>query len=118
MDNSEAIMDRVLDYVEGWYEGNATRMERTLSPHLAKRRVVSNEEIWDVNKDWMVEATGNGRGRLDQPEQGKKEITILDQTDTIASVKLVSNEFVDYLHLVRIDKDWTIVNVIWDYIPK
>ena len=118
MENNEAIRNRVLDYVEGWYEGNSTRMERALSPHLAKRRVVSNEEIWDVSKDWMVEATGNGQGRLEAPEKGIKEITILDQTETIASVKLVSNEFVDYLHLVKTNGDWVIVNALWDYIPK
>ncbi len=118
MENNEAIRNRVLDYVEGWYEGNSARMERALSPHLAKRRVVSHEEIWDVTKDWMVDATGNGRGRIEDPEKGIKEITILDQTETIASVKLVSNLFVDYLHLVKTNGDWAIVNVLWDYIPK
>jgi hypothetical protein len=118
MADNEAIKNRVLDYVEGWYEANGARMERALSPHLAKRRVVSHDEIWDVSKDWMVEATGNGQGRINQPEMGIKEITILDQTETIASVKLVSNEFVDYLHLVKIDGAWVIVNALWDYIPK
>jgi hypothetical protein len=118
MENSEATRNRVLDYIEGWYEGNGARMERALSPHLAKRRVVSSEEIWDVSKEWMVTATGNGRGRIDEPEKGIKEITILDQTETIASVKLVSNQFVDYLHFVKIDGDWVIVNVLWDYVSK
>ena len=66
----------------------------------------------------MVEATGNGKGRLSEPEKGIKEITILDQTESIASVKLVSNEFIDYLHLVKIDQDWVIVNALWDYVPK
>ena len=28
-----------LDYIEGWYEGNAERMERALHPELAKRIV-------------------------------------------------------------------------------
>jgi hypothetical protein len=115
MDNTEAITNRVLDYVEGWYAGDGTRMDRALSPHLAKRRVVSNDEIWDVSKVWMVEATGNGKGRIPEPEKGIKEITILDQTDTIASVKLISNEFVDYLHLAKTNGEWMIVNALWDY---
>ena len=115
MENTEAIKIRVMDYVEGWYSADGTRMQRALSPHLAKRRVVSNDEIWDVNKVWMVEATKNGRGRIPEPEKGLKDITILDQTDTIASVKLVSNDFVDYLHLTKTNGEWVIVNALWDY---
>ena len=118
MEDTEVIRSRVLDYVQGWYEANGTRMESALSPHLSKRRIVSSDEIWDVSKEWMVDATGNGRGRIDEPENGTKEITVLDQTNTMASVKLVSNEFIDYLHLAKIDDDWVIVNVLWDYIPE
>ncbi len=115
MDTIEAIKKRVLDYVEGWYTADGARMQRALSPYLAKRRVVSNDEIWDVNKDWMVEATHNGRGKIADPENGLKEITILDHTDTVASVKLISNDFIDYLHLVNTDGEWAIVNALWDY---
>lgn len=118
MENTEAINNCILDYVEGWYEGDAARMDRALSAHLAKRRAVSKEEVWDVNKDWMIEATGNGRGRIEEPDKGIKEITILDQTESMASVKLVSNKFVDYLHLALLDGDWVIVNALWDFIPE
>jgi hypothetical protein len=117
MDDTEAIKRRALDYIEGWYEGNADRMNQALSPHLAKRRIVSEAEIWEVSKVWMVEATGNGKGRLDAPEKGRKEITVLDRTETMASVKIVSEKFVDYLHLAKIDKAWVIVNALWDYLP-
>ena len=35
--DSAAIRQAALDYIEGWYEGNAERMERALHPDLAKR---------------------------------------------------------------------------------
>ena len=70
MEDPEAIRHCALDYIEGWYEGSADRMSRALSPYLAKRRLVSDKEIWDVNKDRMVEATGNGKGRLAEPQKG------------------------------------------------
>lgn len=117
-EDTEAINRCVLDYIEGWYEGNADRMNRALSPHLSKRRIVSSEEIWDVSKDWMVEATANGKGRLDEPKKGRKEITILDRTETMASVRIVSEKFMDYLHLAKADNIWIIVNALWDYIPE
>src|SRR5262245_52406842 len=34
-----AIKQTALDYIEGWYEGSAERMERALHPELAKRIV-------------------------------------------------------------------------------
>src|SRR5687767_3453035 len=32
-----AVVDAVLDYFEGWFDGDAGRMERALHPGLAKR---------------------------------------------------------------------------------
>ncbi|MBI9049123.1 MAG: nuclear transport factor 2 family protein [Anaerolineaceae bacterium] len=118
MEDREEIRLRILDYLEGWYEGDAARMQRTLSPHLAKRRMVSQDEIWEVSKDWMVEATGEGKGKLAVPEKGRKEITILDQTETMASVKIISEDFDDYVHLAKVENAWCIVNVLWDYLKK
>ena len=117
MEDFEAIRRCALDYIEGWYEARSDRMSRALSPYLAKRRFVSDQEIWDVSKDWMVEATENGKGRLDEPQKGRKEISILDQTTTMANVKIISNNFIDYLHLAKFNNTWKIINVLWDYIP-
>lgn len=39
-----AIRQTALDYIEGWYEGNAERMERALHPELAKRIVRTNPQ--------------------------------------------------------------------------
>ncbi len=33
--DSAAIRQAALDYIEGWYEGNAERMERALHPDLS-----------------------------------------------------------------------------------
>jgi major membrane immunogen (membrane-anchored lipoprotein) len=115
MDDTDMIMKAVSDYVEGWYEADGERMARALHPKLAKRGMSPEGEIWDVNRDWMVEATGRGQGRIDEPGTGKKEITILARTPTIASVKLVSNQFDDYLHLQKAGGEWRIINALWDY---
>jgi hypothetical protein len=116
MNDKEMIVRAALDYVEGWYQADASRMKRALYTKLTKRRITPEGDAWEVDKAWMVEATGNGRGRIEYPEKGRKDVTILDMTDTIASVKLVSNEFVDYLHLTKCEDKWVIVNVLWDYV--
>jgi len=115
MNDEQAIRAVALDYIEGWYEANATRMDRALSPHLAKRRIVSAEEIWHIDKPWMVSATGEGRGKLDDPDAGRREVTILDRTGRMASVKVVAEAFSDYLHLAKTGDAWSIVNVLWDF---
>lgn len=115
MTDRELIINAVLHYVEGWYTADAERMARALHPGLAKRRVTPEGETWDVTRDWMVEATGNGQGKTDDPENGTKVITILDIAGTIASVKLVSEKFDDYLHLAKQENDWVIVNALWDF---
>ena len=35
--NENAIRATVSDYIEGWFDGDAERMERALHPELAKR---------------------------------------------------------------------------------
>ncbi|MGH7472081.1 MAG: nuclear transport factor 2 family protein, partial [Longimicrobiales bacterium] len=42
--DSAAIRATALDYVEGWYTGDAARMERALHPELAKRIVNTNPQ--------------------------------------------------------------------------
>jgi hypothetical protein len=115
MDDHEAIVQAALDYIEGWYQGNAGRMDRALHPRLAKRRITPTGEVEEVSKEWMVAATTEGRGRITNPETGQKVVTILDMTGTMSCVKIVSEKFVDYLHLAKASNQWVIVNVLWGY---
>lgn len=115
MKDEEAIQQAALDYIEGWYQGDATRMKRALYDQLVKRRITPEGEEWVVDKEWMVNATENGRGRLEQPEKGQKEVTLLNQTGRMGSVKIESDQFIDYVHLIKDAGDWKIVNVLWDY---
>jgi len=57
MTDDQSIRSIALDYIEGWYMADGARMKSALSPHLAKRRIVSQDEIWHVDKAWMVQAT-------------------------------------------------------------
>jgi hypothetical protein len=115
MEDKERVVKTALDYMEGWYQADGERMERALFKHLAKRRVTPEGETWQVDKEWMVEATAAGRGRIENPAEGRREVTVLDLTEAMASVKIVSEKFVDYLHLVKYDGQWVIVNALWDY---
>ena len=115
MGEKEKIVQCVLNYVDGWYEGNPSRMKLALSKYLVKRRVVSENEIWDINKEWMINATTEGKGKIDTTKKAYKKVKILDKTEKMATVKLLSNEFTDYLHLIKCNESWEIVNVLCDF---
>lgn len=123
--NSDEALIRAaaLDYIEGWYEGNAERMERALHPDLAKRIVISNKEKTRSRLDQMsamglVEGTRRGGGKDTPKDKQLKEVTILDRYENAASVKIVASDWIDYLHLARFNGRWVIVNVLWELKPS
>jgi hypothetical protein len=61
----------------------------------------------------MVEYTKAGGGSESQEMKGDVEVEILAITGDIANVFAASDRYVDYLHLVRWNGKWAIVNVLW-----
>jgi hypothetical protein len=120
--DSAAIRAAALDYVEGWYSGDADRMERALHPELAKRIVRTDQQgrsrLDSMGAMRLVQYT---RGRKDKPtpagEQVKK-VTILDIFGNVASVRGDMAEWIDYMHLAKSDGRWVIVNVLWEFKPQ
>ena len=115
----EAIRRAALDYAQGWYEGDAERMRRSLHPELAKRAILRDpqtgeERFSHLGRQRMVEITERGGGSEDVPEAARRyEVTILDVCGEIASARADTTEYVDYLHLARSQGQWLIVNVLF-----
>jgi hypothetical protein len=119
-----AVRQAALDYIEGWFEGNAERMDRALHPQLAKRLVAidpqtGQERFTHLTKEQMVEFTRKGGGsRLPADKRGIK-VTILDTTKTMAFVRSDCSQFIDYLTLAKCEGgQWKIVNVLWENVTK
>lgn len=115
--DSAAIRATVTDYIQGWYDADAPRMERSLYPGLAKRIVgrdpaTRGSRVASLTAAELVRDTGAGK-RTPAGRQ-RQDITILDVFQDMATVKLVASGWVDYMHLGRIDGQWKIVNVMWD----
>ena len=118
-----AIKQTALDYIEGWYEGNAERMERALHPELAKRIVQTNPQNNRSRLDQMsamslVLGTRRGGGKETPKERQQKDVTVLDVYENAASVKIVASDWIDYLHMAKFNGRWVIVNVLWELKPK
>jgi hypothetical protein len=111
--DEEAIRNAALDYVQGWYDADGARMQRALHPDLAKRGLVG-DNLQPISAAGLVDLTKNGMGK-NQPGKKEKVITVLDIADTIATVKVVSDQFNDYLHLGKVNGKWVIINALWAY---
>jgi CRP-like cAMP-binding protein len=115
--DSAAIRATALDYIEGWYAGDAARMERALHPRLAKRIVRAQDgrsALGDMTAEQLVAATRAGYGTRTPPAEQQKDVTILDIFRNAAVVKIVARDWVDYLQVAKWDGDWKIVNVLWE----
>jgi hypothetical protein len=122
-DDSAAIRAAALDYIEGWYAGNAERMERAVHPELAKRIVrrapaSGASSLGQQSAMTLVQDTRAGGGTRTPPVRQLKDVTILDVYQNAASVRITAADWVDYLHLARWNGSWKIVNVLWELKPE
>jgi Putative lumazine-binding len=108
------------DYIEGWYTANVERMQRCLHPELVKRTIALDPQsgTWllrpPISAQMMAKFTRGGGGS-DAPEVERTYVlTVQDVFRHIACVKLVSRDFMDYIHLAKLGDRWLIVNVLWE----
>jgi hypothetical protein len=55
------------------------------------------------------------RSNTKSPIQSNNQITILDIYNRITIVKLVSDNWVEYLPLIKLDGKWSVINLIWQH---
>ncbi len=113
LNDDKEIIKTAKDYIEGWYDGDKERMKNALHPDMVKRRF-KDGELKELNTEKMIFGAERGGGKHVPKETYKIVIEILDRSDTIASV-VTRSEYIDYLHLAKVNNKWAIVNVLWDF---
>jgi hypothetical protein len=121
--DTTAIRVTALNYVEGWYEGNADRMAKALHPELVKRIVVRDTTtgkavVQGMGTSVLVNSTRHGYGKETPKERQQKDVSVLDVFGNAASVKAVMADWIDYMHMAKVDGRWVIVNVLWEQKPS
>jgi hypothetical protein len=116
----ELVMQAVLDYFEGWFDGDSERMDRALHPGLAKRSLrqvdPGSPELRTLTKERMVALTAEGGGKGDVAGGDRRiDVEVVDLHGNVASVVVRSTVYREYLHLVRADDGWKIVNALWHF---
>lgn len=113
------IKQVALDYIESQHNMAPDQFERAAHPRMVKRtfwthKKTGKEYLRETFRDAMIllaetyNADGDGF-----PENPKKEVIILDIYQKTASVKLIADDWIDYMHIVKLNGKWQIVNVLW-----
>jgi len=113
-----------LNYIEGFYEGDTTKLIASLKPSLHKIGYWKDNNTGVYNFDGQM----TYRGALDyaqnvmtkknfaKPDSPKK-VEVLDVGNTIASAKVTAWWGIDYVLLSKQGDKWIIEQVLWEGPP-
>ncbi len=117
------VRSAVLDYVEGFYEGDTTRLVRSVRPEVTKYGffVPRGKSAYEGEAmPWaeFMSYTNSVKARNRPPNPAwPKQIDLLDVADQTAAAKLTAWWGIDYLQLAKYDGRWMIVHVLWQSPP-
>ena len=118
MEDRDAVTAVARDYIEGWLDSDADRLAGSLHPD-ARKRSLKDPAAGTLDLDeldippWLERV----REREPQPYAREYDVQVLSVYDNMATVAVLSEPFVDYLHLARFAGRWLIVNVLWQERP-
>ena len=111
-DDAAAVRSTVTNYIEAYYTGDAARMQQTLHPHYLKHKIHGDIPVREQTSADLVRAARSGEGtHLTQAER-REQVTVLDVAGNIASAKLVTPGWTDYMTLTKIAGEWKILSVV------
>ena len=110
--DAPSIRSTVTNYIEAYYTGNAARMEQTLHPHYLKHKIHGSIPVREQTGADLVQAARSGEGTYLSQAERREQITVLDVAGNIASAKLVTPGWTDYMTLTKVDGQWKILSVV------
>jgi hypothetical protein len=120
----DAVRRAALDYLEGFYEGDSTKIVRSVRPDVRKVGYYTSQNSPAYQPDEMpfaamITYTNNFRkNNRSTPATAPREVIVGEVNDQTATAKVVAWWGIDYLHLAKYDGKWMIVNVLWQSPPK
>ena len=119
----EGVRRAALDYLEGFYEGDADKIRRGVHPEVTKYGFFVPRDKQEYSGEpmsfqEMLDYANGVKERGNHPDaSAPKEVIILDVLDQTAAAKVVAWWGTDYLHLAKYDGQWKIIQVLWQTRP-
>ena len=114
----------VLDYVEGFYQGDTTKLVRGVHPDVVKygfylprdsAKYLGEGMPW---AEFLSYANGVKARNRQRPPTEVKKVEIFDVADQTASAKLTAYWGIDYLLLAKYNGKWMVRQVLWQTPPR
>ena len=113
----------VLDYVEGFYEGDTAKLVRSVRPDVHKfgfwRPTDSTRYAGETMPfaEFLSYARNVKARNRPAPPTARKDVVVFDVQDQTASAKLTAFWGTDYLLLGKYDGRWMVSSVLWQSLP-
>ena len=122
IEDTAKVRRAVLDYVEGFYEGDTTKLVRSISPSVYKYGYGRRADGYvgmqmQFPAGFIGFAKGVQAGRNLPPANAPKDIVLFEVLDQTASAKLTAWWGIDYLLLAKENGKWMITHVLWQSTP-
>ncbi len=114
----DAVTKAALDYLFGYVEADPDRHADSYHPEALKRRYFTDESgievLQTLSPQMMIDGAAAGLARAEGTEY---EMIIDDITEGMASVRIYSAKWIDFLHIVQARGEWRILHVTWKHQP-
>jgi hypothetical protein len=119
--DKEKVERACLNYIEGFYEGDTTKLVASLKPSLYKFGYWKNKDTGKYDPDGQMtyrQALDYAKGVMAKKNFAKadapKKVEVLDIMNSIASAKVTAWWGVDYILLSKQGDKWSIEQVLWE----
>jgi Putative lumazine-binding len=121
LNDRDGVRQAALDYVEGIYNVQPERIQRSVHPTLVKRGFYKKDATapyveMPMTYEQLVALAGNWN-KGGTRDTSVKEVTVLDVLDQTATAKVTASWGIDYMLLGKYDGQWKIVQILWQSHP-
>jgi hypothetical protein len=122
--DSARIRAAAMNYIEGFYEGDSTKLIRSVRPDVYKygfSRPPDSTAYRGMQMTWagfMSYARSVKANNRQQPATAVRNVRLLDVMDQTAAVKVTAFWGTDYLLLAKYGEEWMITHVSWQSPPR
>ena len=109
----EAIEAAAKDYLYGYLTGDPDRHLNAYHPEAIKRRYTQDEDGVFGMINLSPRTMADSAATVEPEDDCEVEIFIDDVSQDIASVRVYSCHWIDFLHIVKARGQWKLLHVTW-----
>lgn len=109
----EAVTRAARDYIDGFTQGDVDRHARAYHPECIKRRYLTDEESGVEGIQLVTPRMMSDYAAIGAIPDCEAEIIVDAISEGMASVRIYSCQWVDFLHIVKARGAWGLFHVTW-----